>query len=311
MTAGVPAPSAGDPARLDGDPAPPEDDPAERRYRGGDDGPVVVLPQGDVTEAVIRIGTTVRRPPQPTSLAVAHYLDHLRRVGFSAAPRYLGRDDAGRDVLTYLDGDVAGSPPQAWAADDALLAEVGRLLRRLHEASAGYGAATGFAAPAGSNWLRSSITVDVADDWQPELISHNDVTPQNVVFRDRRAVGLIDFDLCGPTTRLREVANTAMHWVPLQAPDDAPPAWAGIDVPARLRVFADAYGLDDASRAGLVDLSIAGARVSFRRMHAAAEQLGGGWARMWAEGVGDRILRRESWLAASHQTLTSALLADR
>jgi hypothetical protein len=102
-----------------------------------------------------------------------------------------------------------------------------------------------------------------------------------------------------------------MHWVPLQAPDDAPPAWAGIDVPARLRVFADAYGLDDASRAGLVDLSIAGARVSFRRMHAAAEQLGGGWARMWAEGVGDRILRRESWLAASHQTLTSALLADR
>jgi Ser/Thr protein kinase RdoA (MazF antagonist) len=272
---------------------------------------VIVLPKGDVTDGVVRIGTTVRRPHQPTSLAVAHYLDHLQRVGFGAAPRYLGRDDVGRDVLTYLEGDVAGSPPQAWAADDGLLAEVGRLLRRLHEVSAGYGADTGFAPPPGSTWLRSSITVDVADDWQPELISHNDVTPQNVVFRDRRAVGLIDFDLCGPTTRLREVANTAMHWVPLQAPDDAPPAWAGIDVPARLRGFADAYGLDDAARARLVDLSIAGARVSFRRMRAAAEQLGGGWARMWAEGVGDQILRREAWLIASRRTLTAALLAGR
>jgi hypothetical protein len=79
----------------------PVTDPAQRRYHGGDGEPEVELPRGDVTEGVVRVGATVRRPHQPQSLAVAGYLDHLERVGFEASPRYLGRDDAGRDVLTY------------------------------------------------------------------------------------------------------------------------------------------------------------------------------------------------------------------
>jgi hypothetical protein len=48
---------------------------------------------------------------------------------------------------------------------------------------------------------------------------------------------------------------------------------------------------------------------SRHRMRAAAEQLGGGWARMWSEGVGDAIARREQWLRASRPTLDAALLA--
>ena len=40
----------------------------------------------------MRIGDTVRPPHQPTSFAVAGHLDHLERVGFDGAPRYLGRD---------------------------------------------------------------------------------------------------------------------------------------------------------------------------------------------------------------------------
>jgi hypothetical protein len=293
--------------------ASPPDDPVHRAYPAADDeGPEAVLPRGEVTDGVVRIGDTVRRPHQPTSLAVAAYLDHLHRVGFDAAPRYLGRDRAGRDVLTYLPGDVAGTPPEPWAADEALLAEVGRLLRRLHEASVGFGAETGFAPPPGAVWLRDTVRVDVpVEDWQPELISHNDVTPQNVVFRDGRAVGLIDFDLVGPTTRLRDLANTALHWVPLCAPEDLWPSWQGADRPARLRVLADGYGLDDDGRHRIVDVAIQACGTTFLRMRAAAEQLGGGWARMWDEGLGELIRRRERWLIDSRQLLTTALLAGR
>jgi hypothetical protein len=43
-------------------------------------------------------------------------------------------------------------------------------------------------------------------------------------------------------------------------------------------------------------------------MRAAAEQLGGGWARMWDEGVGDAIRRRERWLMDHGDRLTAALL---
>jgi hypothetical protein len=54
------------------------DDPARRRYVLADTGPEIEPPKGDVTEGVVRVGGTVRRPHQPQSLAVAGYLDHLQ-----------------------------------------------------------------------------------------------------------------------------------------------------------------------------------------------------------------------------------------
>jgi hypothetical protein len=286
------------------------EDPAERRYEGHEIGPEVELPRGDVTDGVVRIGDTVRRPRQPQSLAVAAYLDHLQRVGFEGSPRYLGRDDAGRDVLTYLPGDVAGDPPEAWAADDDLLASVGRLVRRLHDASHGYAADRGFDAPAGSVWGRDLVSVDLAAAaaGEPELITHLDITPQNVVVRDDVAVGLVDFDLAGPGTRLLDAYNTAMHWVPLRPPVDLWPGWGGVDQLARLRIFADAYRLTADQRRALPDLGIKHTDTAWRYMEAAAEQLGGGWEHMWNHGVGDAIKRRRAWLIDRRADLMGALL---
>ena len=265
--------------------------PSTRRYRAQAGTPEKALPKGDVTEGVVRVGDTVRRPHQAQSLAVAGYLDHLQWVGFAGAPRFLGRDDQGRDVLTFLDGDVPGDPPEAWAADDAVLASVATLLRDLHEASLGY------VPPADAVWRRDLVKLDVpVVDTPADLVTHLDVTPQNVVFHDGRAVGLIDFDLAGPATRLLDVYNTATHWVPLRPDEDLPPAWLGIDQGKRLRLFVDAYGLSRADRQALPDLAIARADLTWLRMKAAAEQLGGGWARMWDEGVGDAIRRRQSWM---------------
>ncbi|MFW5419315.1 phosphotransferase [Nocardiopsis sp. CNT-189] len=281
-----------------------------RRYTG-DDGPESELPSGDVTEGVVRAGGTVRRPPQPQSPAVAAYLDHLERAGFDGAPRFLGRDAQGRDVLTFLDGEPAGSPPEPWAADDALLASLGPLLRRLHDASEGFLSGTGFAAPDGGVWRRDQVPVAVPvpdPDPEPELVCHLDVTPQNVVVREGKAAGLIDFDLAGPGTRLLEVYNTAMHWVPLCAPEDVYPDWPAADRPARLRLLADAYGLGEAERRALPDLGVDRCDSGRARMKASAELLGGGWARMWEEGVGDVILRRRAWLTENREVLLDALL---
>lgn len=264
----------------------------------------VQLPRGDVTEGVVRIGGTVRRPHQPQSVAVAGYLAHLEKVGFDGSPRYLGRDRRGRDVLTYLDGAVAGDPPDPWAADDDLLASVAVLVRRLHTASAGY------VPPPDAVWRRNLVVLDPPiEEPAPELVSHLDVTPQNVVVNGGSATGLIDFDLAGPTTRLNDAFNTAMHWVPLRPAADVWPTWRGVDRYARLRRFADAYGLTADERAAFPDCGIALSGRSWRRMRAAADQLGGGWARMWAEGVGDAILRRRQWLEDRRSRLLDAMLA--
>lgn len=266
------------------------------------------LTGGRLVDGVVRVGGTVRKPAQPQSIAVAHYLDHLHRVGFAAAPRFLGRDGRGRDVLSYLEGDVPGDPLPAWAASDELLVSVAMLVRRLHVASTGFCTDRGFAAPPGTVWRRDLVKVDLPDpEPTPELISHLDMVPSNVVVRGGRAVGLIDFDLSGPTTHLLNLYTTAAHWVPLCPPEDIPPAWRGVDQARRLRLFADGYGLPARDRLTLPDFGIARADITYRRMKASAEQLGGGWARMWEGGAGDVILRRKAWLSSVRDDLLAAL----
>jgi Phosphotransferase enzyme family len=266
----------------------------------------VPLVGGDVTEGLVRVGDTVRRPRQPWSDGVAAYLDHLAAVGFAGAPRWHGVDEAGRDILDFLPGAVPGSPPEPWSVTDPVLADVAALLRRLHAAS------ESFVPPAGARWFGTDIPVELPPDIgplfdEPELVSHSDVTPQNVVFRAGRPAALIDFDMTRPTTRLADVVNTALHWVPLKHPLDRGDVYADLDIAARLRVFVDAYGLDAGRRAGFLDLARRGARRSWHLMHANARLRGGGWARMWDEGVGDQIRRRQEWLVADHDALAAAL----
>ena len=266
----------------------------------------IPLPRGDVTEGVVRVGDTVRRPRGAWSDAVAAYLLHLQRVGFDGAPRYRGIDEQGRDVLDFVEGEVPGQPvTEDWAATDEALAGVARLLRRLHEASAP------FDPPADAHWFSDGLVVELPPEIPPEpaadIVSHFDVTPQNVVFRDGVPAAVVDFDLAGPGPRLRDVANTAMWWVPLMPEIDRDPAFAACDAPVRLRLFAEAYGLEARDRASFCELAIHGATRSWHRMRASAEHRGGGWARMWAEGVGDRILRRRAWLESERPALEAAL----
>lgn len=260
-----------------------------------------MLPSGDVTEGVVRVGETVRRPHQDTSDGVAEYLAHLAQVGFVGAPRYLGRDAQGRDVLSYLDGVVVGDPVEHWAAVDDVLPGVAALVRRLHDASEGW-------VPA-SRLGRQHVgrPVPPLPEREPRLVSHRDVTPQNVVFRGGQAFGLIDFDLVGWTTRSLDLANTAMHWIPLRDPRDREPVYAGADVARRLRLILEAYGTDRVSPQQLLDAAQLRFGALYDSMRWNAQHLGGGWARMWSAGVGEVIRRRADWFSAVRDELAHAL----
>lgn len=64
----------------------------------------VPLQGGRVTPAVVRVGNTVRRPPRMNAEFVHVLLNHLAAVGFDGTPRFLGTDEQGRDVLSYIEG---------------------------------------------------------------------------------------------------------------------------------------------------------------------------------------------------------------
>ena len=102
---------------------------------------------GRLTRGVTRVGDTVRRPASAASPFVARLLRHLESVGFDGCPRYLGGDRAGRDVFSYLPGEV----PAKWRRfPDGSVAAAARLLRRFHDAT------RGFSHPSGSGWVAAT-----------------------------------------------------------------------------------------------------------------------------------------------------------
>src|SRR3954452_17075317 len=96
----------------------------------------VPLGGGRRSAGVVRIGDAVHRPVRPWTPAVHAVLRHLELVGFPGAPRVVGFDEQGREVLTFLDGETVGErrPWPRWVDADATLGDVGAWLRRLHDA---------------------------------------------------------------------------------------------------------------------------------------------------------------------------------
>lgn len=267
-----------------------------------DDQPEIPLLGGDVTDGLVRAGDTVRRPPGEQSPWVRDLLRHLEKAGFEGAPRHLGVDSAGRDVLTYVEGEVAGRPWPSWIADEDGLVSVARLVRAYDDAAESFGMPDAWPAPIEPPGLPPGPPDP------PQLVGHRDITPENVVFRDGKAAALIDFDLARPTTRLEEVMNVMLWWGPFGEDADLDPRMRGLDVPRRCRMIADAYGLAEPDRAKLLPVAILQNRRAWHLMKHRAEQFGGGWQRMWDDGVGDKIQRRQGWLDRHQGAIAAALL---
>jgi hypothetical protein len=266
----------------------------------------IPLAGGDVTEGVVRVGDTVRRPVGPHSPLVHALLTHLESAGFEGAPRFLGIDGSGREVLTYIDGEVAGRPRPPWIADEARLVSVARLVRAYDDAAAS------FAPPPDAlrgNQAPEPPGLPPAPGYPPELIGHVDITPENVIFRYGRAYALIDFDLAKPATRADEMFNAMLWWVPLSDPRDVDPLLQHVGVARRARILADGYGLSGTDRERIIEVAMLRTRRAWYLMKHRAETHGGGWQRMWDEGVGDVIKRREAWLDRHAAMLTAALTA--
>jgi hypothetical protein len=93
------------------------------------------LPGGNITTGVVRLGDTVRRARSRRSAFAAEVLTCLESVAFRYAPHYLGEDEQGRDILSFIPGRTTNHPSQRAAGAYAL---GGRMLRALHDATAGH-----------------------------------------------------------------------------------------------------------------------------------------------------------------------------
>ncbi|MFI5681669.1 aminoglycoside phosphotransferase family protein [Streptomyces cellulosae] len=171
----------------------------------------------------MRVADTVRRPATASSSFIAALLLHLEQHGFPGAPRYLGTDAKGRDILSYLPGRVP-SAFQHWT--DSQISAAGTLLRELHEATRD----SGLTGPG-------------------SVVCHHDPGPNNVVFRDELPAAFIDFDTAAPGDPLEDLGYMAWTWCVSSRPDRGP---ASVQA-AQVRVLADSYGLAPHARMSLID----------------------------------------------------------
>jgi hypothetical protein len=199
----------------------------------------VRLAGGTVTP-VVRVGDTVRRATGPWSTRVHELLVHLR--DFEGAPDFLGVDERGREVLTFIAGEVTTYGAPAGMYSDEALTAAAVLLRRFHDATVDF-----------VTHRRDGWRFQIGAPREGPVICHNDVGPYNAVYRGGRPVAFIDWDFAAPGPRVWDVAYALWRFVPLyDDPTCARRGWPVVPRGPRIARFLDAYGLDD--RAGILEV---------------------------------------------------------
>lgn len=158
--------------------------------------------EGGNVSGVYRLGNTVRRELKPESLKIHKLLKHLKHRNFSYSPQFLGIDEKDREILSFIEGEVGNYPAQPYMWSDNALKGIAQFLRHYHDAV-------------------SDFPID--DSWQPldltppnyEVLCHNDFAIYNLVFKDEKPVGIIDFDVAGPGPRLWDIAYALYTCVPI------------------------------------------------------------------------------------------------
>jgi hypothetical protein len=244
---------------------------------------------------VWRVGRTVRRSRGPWSDTIAALLHHLERKGFTSAPRHLGVDELGRDILSVVPGK-----PVATLRGDEQLVQVAGLLRAFHDASAD------FVSSADACWQVSPASTASA-----ARIIHRDVAPWNLLESRGSITGLVDWDLAGPGRLIEDFAYMAWHFVPLHGElmGDGTAAPEVTDRPRRLRLVADIYGLTGHERRSLMSEVAA---MEVRQAAGVADRAQAGDAAfigLWRVGQFTEATGRSlTWLAEHRGDLEEALL---
>lgn len=226
----------------------------------------------------------MRRSQGPWSHSVHSLLAYLEDVGFEPAPRYLGIDTEGREMLSLIEGTTCFRPWVPALREEAGLASLARVLRQYHDAVGGF-------RPDSETWNFEQRSLRPG-----EVIRHGDVGPWNTIWRDGQPVGLVDWDQAGPGRPIDDVAQLAWYGVPLRDDDhcdecgfESPP-----DRKRRLVVLCQAYGAFQPEE--VVEAVLNLMAFEEREMVTKGNQSMEPWATLAREGQESLIAANRMWL---------------
>jgi thiamine kinase-like enzyme len=197
-------------------------------------------------DQIVRIGHKVHRPIGPWTPQVHLFLQYLRKKGFLQTPEVFGFDKKGREVLSFLEGEVYNDPLAEVVRSTEVLVSTAQLLRNYHDATQGFLQEKTF--------NKKGWQFDAREPM--EVICHADFAPYNIVLKEDKAVGIIDFDTSHPGSRLWDISYALYRWAPLMNPGN-PDRWGALDDQIkRAKLFCDAYGLAKDQRQSLGEMIV-------------------------------------------------------
>lgn len=135
---------------------------------------------GRTNGQVSKVDNTVHRSVSENSSFVHELLKLLEEKNYQYSPRFISIDTQGREVLTFIEGEILHEPFQMTINQ---LSKIAHMLRDFHDSTSG------------------SILAGAR-----ETVCHNDIAPWNTIWHLGNPVAFIDFDEAAPGKRIDDVA---------------------------------------------------------------------------------------------------------
>lgn len=104
--------------------------------------------------------------------------------------------------MSFIDGMAGHDPLKEYMCTHNVLKEIASMLRLYHDAVQDFSIS--------DNLERMDNTPN-----NIEVVCHNDFAMYNIIFKDKKPVGIIDFDVAAPGPRLWDIAYALYTCVPL------------------------------------------------------------------------------------------------
>lgn len=246
---------------------------------------------------IFRMEDCVVRPANPWTEHVHAFLNYLLENGFDCIPHPQGIAEDGREVVSFVEGEVHNDSLPEEILTDEVLTDVAKMLRRYHDVGAAYLPNLTGDEP----WMLPART-------PAEVMCHGDFAPYNVTFVGGKLHGIIDFDTLHPGPRLWDIAYAVYRWAPFVSPQN--PDYKD-ELPRqieRLKLFADAYGMSAGMRAALPKMMIERVGALVQYMEDEAAQGNEDVLRNIAEGHMDLYLNDIAYFRANAQAVIEGIM---